>query len=68
MNTDDWCVWLKEYKTQVVSSIATKNKELCCPECSGELTKKKDTGEGVKHCEKCGSGWFILKTSRGNNE
>lgn len=40
------------------------SKPVSCPQCFGELTKKKDVGEGVKHCKECGCGWFILKTSQ----
>jgi len=39
-----------------------------CPKCGGELRKKKGkvkTAEHVKHCIRCGSGWFIICTSRG---
>ena len=35
-----------------------------CPKCNGELKKKKDTGEGAKHCVDCGCGWFIVCTSK----
>lgn len=67
-------VWLNkmaaledEHGTPSVSKSTTKEKEFCCPDCGkeGKLFKKKDTGEGVKHCSQCGAGWFILNTSRG---
>lgn len=34
-----------------------------CPLCKWQLSKKKDTGEGVKWCKNCGRFWFILQTS-----
>ena len=38
-----------------------------CPECATELTVKKDTGEGVKWCVPCETGWFIIRTRRPRN-
>jgi len=35
-----------------------------CPACAKKLTIKKDTGENVKWCEPCGTGWFIVRTRR----
>jgi ribosomal protein L37AE/L43A len=35
-----------------------------CPGCGGHLEKRSDTGEGIKHCTKCSSGWFILRTNK----
>jgi PHP family Zn ribbon phosphoesterase len=29
-----------------------------CPACGGDLSKKPETGEGVKHCIACQRGWF----------
>ena len=39
-----------------------------CPSCKHKLIKKKNTGEGVKHCTNCLSNWFILLTSQGESE
>jgi ribosomal protein L37AE/L43A len=42
----------------------SKKEDWKCPNCRLELAKKKETGEGIKHCVSCGFGWFILNTSR----
>jgi len=39
--------------------------EWLCPQCQGNLKKKPDTAQGIKHCERCGAGWHILQTSDG---
>jgi len=35
-----------------------------CPYCGADLTKKKDTGPGIRHCPSCGRNWYILNTSQ----
>lgn len=39
-------------------------KKIKCPLCGHLLSKKEETGLGVKFCENCESSWFILQTSR----
>ena len=38
-----------------------------CPNCQTKLTKKPDTGEGVKVCPECSASWFILECRRGKD-
>jgi hypothetical protein len=49
----------KTKRLGIMEMAQTNSKEdWRCPACGGELEKKKDTGEGIKHCTSCQRGWL----------